>query len=225
MAATPAADKPKRFPQLTLETLNGEQRPLGEYILTVSSVGISGPYNPLLRSPDMAKRMLHLLDYLRWNSSLDKRLTELAILIQGRRLTSQVEWFAHEPIARKAGLSDAVMAELKLGKRPSSMKEDEAVVYDFSMELTERQHVSVSIEDSVEATTAQGLDRDYLAGIDAFAENEPTLDEVRSALAKISGNLSDDIRSEREARGSKGQWMDGALQKLSQPAALDLKVC
>ena len=91
--------------------------------------------------------------------------------------------------------------------------------------LTERQHVSVSISDSADATIAQWLDHEYMAGIDAFAETEPTLDEVRSALAKISGNLSDDIRSEREARGSKGQWMDGALQKLSQPAALDLKVC
>ena len=196
MAATPAADKPKRFPQLTLETLNGEQRPLGEYILTVSSVGISGPYNPLLRSPDMAKRMLHLLDYLRWNSSLDKRLTELAILIQGRRLTSQVEWFAHEPIARKAGLSDAVMAELKLGKRPSSMKEDEAVVYDFSMELTERQHVSdatfarakvvFSDQQIIDLTTVSGI---YITVAMLLAVAEEGVPRGAPPLAPLVGPL------------------------------------
>ena len=67
--------------------------------------------------------------------------------------------------------------------------------------LTERQDVSVSISDSADATIAQWLDHEYTAEIDAFEETEPTLDEVRLALAKISGNLSDDIRAEREARG------------------------
>ena len=112
-------------------------------------------------------RMLHLLDYLRWNSSLDKRITELAILIQARRLTSQVEWFAHEPIARKAGLSDSVMAELKAGKRPASLQTDEAVVYDFCMELVERQQVSDATFTRAKAvfTDKQIIDLTTVAGI------------------------------------------------------------
>jgi len=140
--ASGASGTTPRFPQLKLEDLDAAQRPLGEYILKVSSVGISGPYNPLLRSPVMAKRMLDLLDYLRWNSSLSNKVTELAILIQARRLTSQVEWFAHQPIAIKAGLSETLIAELKEGKRPASMQTDEAVIYDFCMELSERHGVS-----------------------------------------------------------------------------------
>ena len=58
-------DKTKRFPQLTMDQLNDQQRPLGEKIMKISSVGIGGPYNPLLRSPVLAQRMYDLLDYLR----------------------------------------------------------------------------------------------------------------------------------------------------------------
>ena len=145
VAAVASADpegKPKRFPQLTLEQLNDQQRPLGEEILKISSVGLGGPYNPMLRSPVMADRLFRLLDYLRFKTSVPRRLNELAILIQARLLTSQVEWYAHYPLAIKAGLSEAVASDLKLGKRPAEMKPDEAAVYDFCMELSTTHAVS-----------------------------------------------------------------------------------
>jgi 4-carboxymuconolactone decarboxylase len=132
----------KRFPQLTLEQLNSEQRPLGEDILKVSSVGLSGPYNLLLRSPALGDRMFKLLDYLRFNTSVPRRLNELAILIQARLWTSQVEWYAHYPLAIKAGLAESVVADLKAGRRPANMKPDEAVVYDLCMELSTSHVVS-----------------------------------------------------------------------------------
>jgi len=132
----------KRFPQLTLDQLQGEPRALGEEILKISSVGLAGPYNPMLRSPLMAGRMFRLLDYLRFNTSLPRRLNEFAILIQARLWTSQVEWYAHYPLAIKAGLSETVAADLKLGRRPRSMERDEAVVYDFCMELSTGHAVS-----------------------------------------------------------------------------------
>jgi|SRR5579872_2801618 len=131
-----------RFAQLKLEDLNAQQHPLGEEILKVSSVGLGGPYNPLLRSPVMADRLFKLLDYLRFNTSVPRRLNEFAILIQARRLTSQVEWYAHYPLAIKAGLSESVAADLKEGKRPTGMQPDEAAVYDFCMELSTKHVVS-----------------------------------------------------------------------------------
>ena len=140
-SAKPEA-KPKRFPQLTLEQLNDQQRPLGEEIVKISSVGLAGPYNPMLRSPVMADRLFRLLDYLRFKTSVPRRLNEFAILIQARLLTSQVEWYAHYPLALKAGLPEAVAADLKAGKRPSAMKPDEAAVYDFCMELSTTHAVS-----------------------------------------------------------------------------------
>src|SRR3954447_16150698 len=142
VARAPATAKEPRFPQLTLDQLDAEQRPLGEKIMKISSVGIGGPYNPLLRSPVLANRMYDLLDYLRWNSSLPARLSEFAILIQARLWRSQVEWYAHHPLAMKAGLSEQVMADLKANRRPANMQADEAVVYDFCMELSARHEVS-----------------------------------------------------------------------------------
>jgi 4-carboxymuconolactone decarboxylase len=141
MAADPPAGE-KRFPQLTPEQLSEQQKPLGEQILKVSSVGLAGPYNPMLRSPVFGQRMFDLLYYLRWNTSVPLRLNEFAILIIGRQWRSQVEWFAHAPIALKAGLSPDIIAELKTGKRPSNMQPDEAIVYDFVTELTTKHAVS-----------------------------------------------------------------------------------
>ena len=142
-----------RFAPLTVEALDVHQKPLGEQIMKVSSVGLSGPYNPILRSPVMGQRMFDLLYYLRWNSSVPQRLNEFAILIIGRQWRSQVEWLAHAPLAIKAGLSPEVVADLKAQKRPSNMKADETVVYDFVTELTADHRVS----DATYARTKQLL--------------------------------------------------------------------
>jgi len=135
----------KRFPQLTVEQLTAAQRPLGEQIMKVSSVGLGGPYNPLLRSPVLGQRMFDLLHYLRWETSVPLRLNEFAILIIGRQWRSQVEWAAHAPLAQKAGLSPAIIADLKANKRPSGMQPDEAAVYDFVTGLTAKHEVSDEI--------------------------------------------------------------------------------
>lgn len=137
-----ASTKSPRFSQLTLETLHPYQKPLGEQIMKVSSIGLAGPYNPLLRSPVLGQRMFDLLYYLRWNSSLGLRLNEFAILIIGRQWRSQVEWFAHAPLAVKAGLAPEIVADLKAQKRPGNMQPDEAAVFDFVSELIATHQVS-----------------------------------------------------------------------------------
>jgi 4-carboxymuconolactone decarboxylase len=134
--------KEPRFPQVRLEGLADAQRRVAEEILKVSSGGLGGPYNMLLRSPDMADRVLKLADYLRFRTSVPRRLNELAILIQARLWTAQYEWWAHYPLALKAGLSEAIAADLREGRRPAAMQEDEAVVYDFCVELCRNRAVS-----------------------------------------------------------------------------------
>ena len=135
-------EKPKRFPQLTLEQLDPSARALGEEIMKISSVGLGGPYNPMLRSPVMAERLKRLLDYLRFNTSLPTRLNEFAIIIQGRLWTSQVEWYAHYPLALKAGLKASIADDLKANIRPRGMAADEEIVYDVSMELSKNHKIS-----------------------------------------------------------------------------------
>lgn len=142
LVGTHVMSKEPRFPPLTMDRLTDAQRPLAEQIMKVSSVGLGGPYNPLLRSPVLGQRMFDLLHYLRWETSVPLKLNEFAILIIGRQWHSQVEWFAHAPLAIKAGLSPDIVAELKTGKRPSNMPPEEAAVYDFVTELTTNHAVS-----------------------------------------------------------------------------------
>ena len=126
----------ERFTQITYESLPDAVKPLADDILKVSSAALGGPYNALLRSPEMARRCFDFLDYLRFRTSVNKRLNEFAILIQARIANAQYEWWAHETIARKAGLSDAVMNDLRACLRPTTMQDDERLVYDYCVQLT-----------------------------------------------------------------------------------------
>jgi 4-carboxymuconolactone decarboxylase len=123
--------------------------------------------------------MYDLLFYLRWNSSLPNRLTEMAILMIGRQWTSNVEWYAHEPIAKKAGLNPELIADLKANKRPSNMQPDEDALYDFVSELYTKHKVSDATfakakaqftEQQIVDLTATGGTYVTIAGLLAMAE-------------------------------------------------------
>jgi len=135
--------------------------------MKVSSVGLGGPYNPMIRSPVLGQRLYDLFYYLRWQTSVPTRLNEFAILIIGRKWRSQVEWFAHAPLAAKAGLSADIIAELKQGRRPSKMAEDEALTYDFVTELTTTQKVS----DETFARAKQVFNDQQIVDLTAVAGN------------------------------------------------------
>jgi 4-carboxymuconolactone decarboxylase len=94
-----------------------------------------------MRSPDLGNRLQNVGEYIRYRTSLPLRLNEFAILITAREWTSQYEWYAHYPLAMKAGLGAKVADELALGKRPSAMSDDEAVVYEFSIQLHRTRNV------------------------------------------------------------------------------------
>ena len=126
----------ERLSQISYDDLPASVKPLADDILKVSSAALGGPYNALLRSPEMARSCFDFLDYLRFRTSVNKRLNEFAILIQARISNAQYEWWAHETIARKAGISDAVMKDLQNCKRPNSMADDERMVYDYCVQLS-----------------------------------------------------------------------------------------
>jgi 4-carboxymuconolactone decarboxylase len=126
----------ERLSQIAYDDLPAEVRPLADDILKISSAALGGPYNALLRSPEMGRRCFDHLDYLRFKTSVNKRLNEFAILIQARISNAQFEWWAHEKIARKAGLSDEVMRDLQNCTRPKTMQADERLVYDYCVQLS-----------------------------------------------------------------------------------------
>ena len=126
----------ERLTPISYDDLPDAVKPLADDILKVSSAALGGPYSALLRSPDMARPCFDLLDYLRFKTTVNKRLNEFAILIQARISNAQYEWWAHEAIARKAGLPDALMEDLRQCRKPVAMQDDERLVYDYCVQLS-----------------------------------------------------------------------------------------
>ena len=90
-----------------------------------------GPFIALLRSPELMQRLQKVGEYLRYQSALEPRLAEFAMLIVARRLTQQFEWRVHYPLALEAGLARETADALAQGARPQSMADDAALVFDF----------------------------------------------------------------------------------------------
>src|SRR6266436_1496482 len=134
-SAVAASAQQDRFRQLKLEDTSGDQRALAERMLKQTRVGLGGPWNVMLRSPEMSEGLLSLYNYFRWKTALPQPLVELAILTTAREWSVQFEWFAHYPIALKAGVSPAILADVRVRKRPANMTPEETVAYDFTIEL------------------------------------------------------------------------------------------
>jgi 4-carboxymuconolactone decarboxylase len=94
-----------------------------------------GPNYALLRSPELMSRSQKVGEYLRYGSSIPARLNEFAILVTARQWNAQMEWVAHSELAIKAGLSPDVAEDLRHGRRPAGMQDDEAAVYQFCKEI------------------------------------------------------------------------------------------
>jgi 4-carboxymuconolactone decarboxylase len=127
----------ERFPVLTLDQMTPQQRSVADSIIATRK-NLDGPFTPWLRSPEMADRYQKVGEYVRFNTSLPKNLSEFAILITARHWTSQAEWLIHYPIAVAAGMKASVLDDLAVKKRPRGMSADETLIYDFSIGLHEK---------------------------------------------------------------------------------------
>jgi len=101
-----------------------------------------GPFALMLRNPDVMLRAAAMGDYMRYRTSLPRALNEMIILLTARHWSQQFEWYAHQPMALKEGLSEAIVSSIARGQRPDRMSADETIVYDFVTELLRLQNVS-----------------------------------------------------------------------------------
>lgn len=125
----------ERMAAIPLDQMSPAQRSVADAILTGPRKSIGGPFNAWLRSPELADRLQKVGEYVRFNSSLDKRVNEMAILMTAQAWGSQYEWYAHAPLALKAGLDSAIVAAIGAGRKPDNMKDDEAIAWEFSTQL------------------------------------------------------------------------------------------
>jgi 4-carboxymuconolactone decarboxylase len=124
-----------RFATLEPERMSPEQKCAYDAIVSGPRGGARGPFNVLLRSPELADRVQRVGEYLRFKSSLPARLNEFAILINARFWESKYEWYAHRPLAVKGGLAESITDDLARNRRPARMKPDEELVYEFCTSL------------------------------------------------------------------------------------------
>lgn len=119
-----------------------EQRTVYDSIASGPRGGVRGPFLALLHVPELADRIQHLGELLRYGTSFDRRLAELAIIVTARCLRCQYEWFAHAKLAAEAGVSAEVIEAIRVGKTPVFNDERERLVHDFVRELVDSHRVT-----------------------------------------------------------------------------------
>ena len=134
---------PDRLPPVPVSQMTDAQRKaVDEFRVIRNGAEVSGPFFPLLRSPELMVRTSALGEYLRYRSRLAPRLSEFVILMTAREWTQQYEWNAHYPIALKAGVSADAANAIAEGRRPAGMAADHEALYDFCQELFRTKGVS-----------------------------------------------------------------------------------
>jgi len=104
--------------------------------------GLRGPTGIRLYSPKVGEMQRELNQYLRFEAGFSGSIRELAILVAAREMDAQFEWAAHEPVARKEGLSDAAIDIVKNRKSTAGLADDQAVVIQLGREIFEAKEVS-----------------------------------------------------------------------------------
>jgi 4-carboxymuconolactone decarboxylase len=147
-----------RLPPIPADKLTDAQKAAVQAFKVERSADISGPFIPLLRSPELMVRASALGTYLRYKSSLPPRLSEFVILMTARRWTQQYEWNAHAPLAIKGGLNAEIVKAIAEGRRPAAMADDEAAIYTLFDEVERNQGVSdATYARAVAAVGEQGV--------------------------------------------------------------------
>jgi len=144
-----------RLGPIPFAQMSASQQVAAQAVIDGPRGALYGPFVPLIRSPELMAAAQKMGEYLRYRSAIGTRLTELAILVTARHWSQQVEWAIHAPIAREYGVSEAVIAAIAARERPAAMLEDEALVYDFCLQLHRQQRVD---------------DATYAAALAAFGE-------------------------------------------------------
>ena len=107
---------------------------LGESLITAEG-GLAGPFNAFVTAPGAGRRLSALGAKLRFGTSIERRLSEIAILTIGARWQAEFEWWAHAPMAREHGVAGAVVDAIGRGEYPPFEADDELAVYTVARQL------------------------------------------------------------------------------------------
>jgi len=141
----PAKRPAPRLPVLNEAQMNDTQRALMEAIRATprgKSVNPRGPFAVWLHAPAFGQLAQALGSHCRYKTALPPRLSEFAILCTARLWRAQYEWFAHAPMAEKAGVKPKTIQDLRAGREPKSASKDERAIHAFVQEFYKTKRVS-----------------------------------------------------------------------------------
>jgi 4-carboxymuconolactone decarboxylase len=141
-----------RIKILTPEQMSQEQRRVYDETAAGRRGRVPAPLLAWLESPVLADRAQKLGEFLRYETSLSPRLSELAILVIARYWTAQFEWTAHKAEALKAGLDPEIIKDIAKRRPPCFRNPDEQLVYDFSVTLNHTQAIPAELYERAVAT-------------------------------------------------------------------------
>src|SRR5437773_240484 len=131
-----------RMPPIATDRLTDAQKTAVAEFKAARNADVTGPFIPLLRSPEVMTRARAMGDYLRFKSSLPPRLSEFVILLTARQWTQQYEWNAHQGLALQGGLKADIVRAVAEGRRPEAMAADEQALYTLVDEVHRNRSVS-----------------------------------------------------------------------------------
>ena len=129
-----------RLPEFDEARFDARQKTIYDEIIAARG-HLGGPFKIWIYSPELADRNQRLGIFLRYQTSLEPRLSELAILVVGRHFDCQVECTLHEGFAREAGLEDEIIDALRNRQKPTDLGPAENAVYAYTTELLARGRV------------------------------------------------------------------------------------
>jgi 4-carboxymuconolactone decarboxylase len=178
---------PDRMPPLARESMDDTQRAAADELIAGPRKGVKGPFIALLRSPRLLAPLQKAGEYLRFDSALPRRVSEFATLVVSRQWTQQFEWFTHVPLAIDEGTSAETIEALRIGRRPPAMSIDEALVYDFIVELTTHRGVAdETFAACIERFGERGL-IDLVGLVGYFTMISMVLNVARTPPAEVPG--------------------------------------
>lgn len=134
---------PPRLTDIAEERLTPPQRAFRDAIVASRKIpGLRGPFAVWVHAPEYGDLVQTLGAHCRYKSGLPPRLSEFAILVVARQWRAQFEWYAHAPLAEKAGVSPQTIKDVQAGRAPKKAARDERAIHDFVVELHRTRRVS-----------------------------------------------------------------------------------
>jgi 4-carboxymuconolactone decarboxylase len=124
-----------RLPPIPEAQQSAEQRAVSAELTAGPRGRLVGPFVPLMRSPELMRRVQKVGEFLRFESSLPENVKELAILVVARLWGQGFEWSFHLPLALKAGVAREACEAIAEGRPPSGLSSIERAAWDFLTEL------------------------------------------------------------------------------------------